>query len=117
MSSTRSPDNRLDDIVDACGDCVAWTRNITAAEIVSNQQLFLALCRLVEIIGEAANHLPTAYRTEMSSIPWRKIVATRNLFVHRYWIIDRGLMLLTIHNDLPKLVAAIQEWRTSKAYP
>ena len=113
----RTPDDRLDDILDACHDCINWTADKSATEITVNTLLFAALCRLLCIVGEAANHLPTEYRTLMPLVPWRKVVATRNLLIHRYWIIDRGLLLLIINNDLPKLVATIKEWRSLKVNP
>ena len=117
MNQTRTPASRLADILDACHYCVAWTQDLQACDIVSDSKLFHALCRLLCNIGEAANYLPIDYRAEMPLIPWRKVVATRNLLVHRYWVVDRGLLLLTIHNDLPKLVAAIHEWQSAKANP
>jgi uncharacterized protein with HEPN domain len=109
---SRTADDRLADILDASRDCIAWTARISANEIAANTMLFAALCRLLGIIGEAANHLPPEYRTQMPLVPWRKVVATRNLLIHRYWVVDRGLLLLIIYNDLPKLVTTIQDWRT-----
>ena len=37
-----------------------------------------ATVRNLELIGEAANHLPKHIREDNTSIPWRQIIATRN---------------------------------------
>jgi uncharacterized protein with HEPN domain len=114
-SPKRAPDSRINDIVEAARTCIDWTKATEAKTIFEDTKLFDALCRRMSIIGEAANHLPTEYRTEMSVIPWRKIVAMRNLLVHRYWFVDRGLLLLIVHNELPNLVSVIEGWRTARA--
>jgi hypothetical protein len=41
-----------------------------------------ATLRNLELIGEAATHIPTAIREANPDIPWRLIVATRNPLVH-----------------------------------
>jgi uncharacterized protein with HEPN domain len=114
-SPKRAPEARINDIVEAARMCIDWTNANEAKAIVEDTKLFNALCRSISIIGEAANHLPTEYRTEMSVIPWRKIVAMRNLLVHRYWFVDRGLLLLIIHNELPNLISVIEGWQTARA--
>ena len=43
-----------------------------------------ALERCVELIGEAATRLPEAWRASYRAIPWRQIIAMRNVMIHGY---------------------------------
>ncbi len=68
----------------------------------------LALTRLVEIIGEAANRVSEDARRDAPKIPWPQIIGMRNRLIHGYDVIDDDLLRDTIANDLPPLIAALQ---------
>ncbi len=61
------------------------------------------------IIGEAANHLPEEIKARAPDIPWRRIVAFRNLVVHEYWHRDPDIIANTVEDHLPSLDAALAE--------
>lgn len=61
------------------------------------------------IIGEAANKLSTELRALYSNIPWRILIATRNILIHDYVQTDYHLLWLTIQNDLPVLKLQLQD--------
>lgn len=44
----------------------------------------LATERRLEIIGEAARGVPESFREAHPEIPWRRIVALRNVPIHEY---------------------------------
>lgn len=69
----------------------------------------LALTRLVEIIGEAANRVSEDARLDAPEIPWPQIIGMRNRLIHGYDVIDYDLLWDTIANDLPPLIAALQD--------
>jgi len=78
-------------------------------ELGRNRVIQLALTRLVEIVGEAANRVSPATRDASPNIPWPQIVGMRNRLVHGYDVIDLDLLRRTIKEDLPPLIAALQE--------
>ena len=53
-----------------------------------NRILQLALTRLVEIVGEAANRVSPTTQQAYSQIPWPQIIGMRNRLVHGYDVID-----------------------------
>jgi uncharacterized protein with HEPN domain len=53
------------------------------AEYLADEDLRLAIERR-EIIGEAANRVCTSFQDIHPEIPWRKIVAQRNVLAHEY---------------------------------
>ena len=70
--------------------------------------LLLALVRLIEIIGEAANRVSENTRKLIPSVPWPLLIAMRNRLIHGYFDIDADRVWDTMVNDLPPLVAAIK---------
>jgi len=83
--------------------------NANREELVRNRLLQLALTRLMEIVGEAANRVSEATREKTPEIPWAQIVGMRNRLVHGYDVIDFDLLRDTVTTDLPPLIAALQE--------
>ena len=56
-----------------------------------------------QIIGEAAARIPLKIRVEYRTVPWKKIVAFRNLIIHDYAKIKYSKVWDIIHKELPKL--------------
>ncbi|HYN17137.1 MAG TPA: DUF86 domain-containing protein, partial [Actinomycetes bacterium] len=67
-----------------------------------------AVIRWIEIIGEAARGLSAELRQTYPEVPWRRMVAMRNVLIHGYFDIDVDLVWSVAKNDLPKLEAQIQ---------
>ena len=62
----------------------------------------LALTRLIEIIGEAANRVPEQFREDHSEVPWFEIIGMRNRLIHAYDEVDFDFLWSVVRNDLPK---------------
>ena len=60
-----------------------------------------AVFRRLEIIGEAAKHIPPAVRERHPDIPWQKVAGLRDVLIHRYYgiIVEQVWRILTV--DLP----------------
>jgi uncharacterized protein with HEPN domain len=67
-----------------------------------------AVVRWVEIIGEAARGLTEELRQAHPEVPWRQMIAMRNVLIHGYFDIDVDLVWSVADNDLPKLAAQIR---------
>lgn len=57
----------------------------------------------LEILGEAARGLSDELPRRHPDIPWREIVAMRNVLAHGYFGIDIERVWTTVERDLPKL--------------
>lgn len=42
----------------------------------------LAITRLIEIIGEAANRVSIEFQSKYSQIPWMQMISARNRLIH-----------------------------------
>lgn len=87
---------------DAALEAMEMCRGIEQQDLEKNRQLELALVKLVEIIGEAANNVS---RTRQAQLPmdFKAIVGMRHRLVHGYFNIDFDLLWDTIQQDLPLL--------------
>jgi uncharacterized protein with HEPN domain len=67
-----------------------------------------AVIRWIEIIGEATRGLTEELRQAHPEVPWRQMVAMRNVLIHGYFDIDVDLVWSVAENDLPKLAAQVR---------
>lgn len=57
----------------------------------------------LQMIGEAANNISAPFQKKHPEIPWKDIIAMRNLLVHQYFRIDPDELWSTAYDDLPRL--------------
>ena len=74
-----------------------------------DRTLQLALTRLIEIVGEAANRVSKTTQSRHTEIPWHKIIGMRNRLIHGYDVTDIDILWDTITNDLPPLIEKLNE--------
>lgn len=67
-----------------------------------------AVCRNLEIIGEAAGRIALEFRLAHSEIPWRQMISARNILIHNYDGIDPAIVWGIVERDISSLLAAIQ---------
>lgn len=99
---------RLGHMLEAAGKAVAFARNRTRADLDSDEQLTLALTRLLEIVGEAAAAVTEPVHSTHAEIPWRAIIGTRNRLIHGYFDVDKDIIWRIVSHDLPNLVVALR---------
>jgi len=99
----------LKDMLGHAQEAVELLGDASREALGHNRVLQLALTRLVEIVGEAANRVSEATREKHPEIPWRQVVGMRNRLVHGYDVIDFDLLWDTVTSDLPPLIEALQE--------
>lgn len=79
-------------------------RGRARGDLDCDRMLTLALTRLLEILGEAANRIPPERRLEYPGIPWRRVVGLRNRLIHDYDRVDLEILWQIVTSDLPELV-------------
>ena len=95
-------------MLDHTRETVRLLGNTSRAQFASNRVMQLALTRLVEIIGEAANRVSAETQQKEPGIPWAQIVGMRNRLIHGYDVIDYDLLWDTITVDLPPLISSLE---------
>ena len=79
-----------------------------AAVVVADPRTFFALSYVVQIVGEAANRVSEAGRALLPGTPFRQIVGIRHHLVHGYEDIDAEILVETVRQDLPPLIASLR---------
>jgi len=100
---------RLRHMMDHAREAVGLIQGKSRADFDSDRLLELALVRLMEIIGEAANRVSSEYQTRYSSIPWSQIVSLRNRLIHGYDAIDMDILWQILKQDLPRLIKELEK--------
>ncbi len=78
------------------------------ADLDTDRVFFLALLKLVEIVGEAATRVSDGMRTAHPEVPWREVIGTRNRLVHGYDAVDCDILWEIVAADFPVLAAQIK---------
>lgn len=103
---SRSDEQRLDDIREMCSvaaDIVGRGR----AALDSDQVLWLALERAVEVAGEAATQLTETARRDHPGVAWRELLGVRVVLAHAYHRVDRDLLWGIASKDLSEIARAL----------
>jgi uncharacterized protein with HEPN domain len=97
----------LDDIVRNIDDAVSYVSDMTYEQFVNDSRTVKAVIRSIEVMGEAAKHIPREIRDESPGIPWRNMTGMRDKCIHDYVGIDHETVWYVVKEDLPLIRPAI----------
>ncbi len=89
-------------------EAVQAVQGRTRTDLDGDRLLALALVKLVEIVGEAANRVSKSTRDANAAIPWSQIVGTRNRLVHGYDQVDHDILWRIVMDELPSVVEKLK---------
>ena len=75
----------------------------------TDRKLSLAVVRLLEIIGEAANGLSSEFKLSRTDLPWTGIIGMRNRLIHGYFDLNLDIVWQSIQEDLPFLLENLND--------
>lgn len=116
MSKTSQREWRfyLDDMIDFAEKTLAYTDGLDQAAFVTDGIVYDATLRNLELIGEAAAHIPDKVRASRPDIPWRMIIATRNRLIHGYLGVDNDTIWSVIQDDVPELLSSLRTLKSEQ---
>ena len=100
---------RLQHMLDAANEAASFASGKSRHDLADDRMLALSIVKSIEIIGEAASRVSQETRAQYPAVPWATIVAMRNRLIHVYFDIDLDRVWDTINEDLPFLIAHLQE--------
>ena len=106
--SRRDPDVALLQMLDHAREAMILSKGKSAQELIDDRVLSLAIVRLMEIVGEAANRVPHEKRSKHPEVPWTQIISLRNRLIHGYDAIDYEILWQILDHDLPELVFSLE---------
>lgn len=106
--SKRDDQISLIDMLNHAKEAVDLLGEASLDDLVGNRVMQLALRKLVEVVGEAANRVSEGMQQQYTSIAWGEIIGTRNRMVHGYDDVDLSILWDIIKNDLPPLIVQLE---------
>jgi len=95
-------------MLDHAREAVGIAKSKAREDLDRDRMLNLALTRLIEIIGEAANRIDNDTQLKHPEIPWPEIIAMRNRVIHAYDEVDLNVLWDVIDLDLPPLIEQLR---------
>lgn len=99
----------LDDMIGFAEKVIAYTDGFDQNRFVVSGLNYDATIRNLELLGEAATHIPPEIREANSAIAWRQVIATRNRLIHGYLGIDNDTVWSIVRDDIPVLLPELRK--------
>jgi uncharacterized protein with HEPN domain len=109
--STKGPEvslTYLADMADRINKIFAYTEGLNLEQFCKDRRTVDSVCFNLAVLGEAANKVPSQVQQQLSDVPWRKIISTRNKLIHGYSTIDDELIWDIVKTDLPNLLRTLE---------
>ena len=98
----------IQDMIEFSEKVLSYTDGMDQDAFVADGRTYDATLRNLELIGEAATHIPNEVRAAHPEIQWRRIIGTRNRVAHGYLGLDDDVIWDIIRTDIPKLLPALR---------
>ena len=99
----------LDDMLVAAEKVLRYTQGVDLARFVDDEKTFDAVVRNLEIIGEAAKHIPAEVQARYPDVEWRSIAGLRDIVAHEYFGIDEDILWDIIMHQVPALLTQVRQ--------
>lgn len=107
---SRSTSERIVDILHAIDRCRRYVEVLGRDDIDLVDMADDAIKRNLQVIGEAAKHLPAELTGAHPEIPWPQIRGFRNVLVHQYFGVDTEIVRDVVETYLPPLAEALHQY-------
>ena len=95
------------DILESIERIEEYTKEYDFKSFTQDRKTVDAVLRNLEIIGEAAKHIPEDIRMQHPEIPWKRVIGLRNVVIHHYFGVDLSIVWVIIKKQLPELKKAV----------
>ena len=98
----------LKDILSAIESIERFVEGMSQESFTADDKTSSAVIRKLEVIGEAARHIPDDIRAAHPQVPWSEMAGMRDRLIHAYFGVDYGLVWETIKERIPLVKPLIQ---------
>lgn len=104
----------VNDMIIFSENVLRYTENLNQTEFELNTLIYDATLRNLELIGEAATHIPPEIRATYPNISWRQMIALRNRLIHAYLGLDNDVLWDVIQTDIPSLLVDLNQLKINE---
>ena len=97
------------DMREAAAKIARFTDDLDNVAFASNELIRDAVLRNLEVIGEAAKHIPPEIRAKVKGLDWRRVIGFRDIVAHAYFGIDDAILWNIVSVKVPELIAVLEE--------
>lgn len=105
---------RLEHILAAINRVMRYTTGKTYEDLLSDDMMYYAVVKNIEMMGEAANMLTKEFTDAHQETPWKMVRGMRNYIVHEYFQIDSAVVWDVITNELADFRNQISRYLSDK---
>lgn len=113
MCETRDEGRRwnlyVQDMIEFAEKVLSYTDGLDQAAFVADGRTYDATLRNIQLIGEAATHIPSDAREAYPLIPWRAIIGARNRLAHSYLHISEVIIWSIIQDAIPSMLPHLRK--------
>ena len=105
----RGWDLYVHDMIDFAERVLSYTEVLDQDAFVADRRTYDATLRNLQLIGEAATHIPPEVRESCPTIPWRAIIGVRNRLAHSYLHVSDVIIWSIIQDAIPNLIPELRK--------
>ncbi|MBC8154471.1 MAG: DUF86 domain-containing protein [Bacteroidetes bacterium] len=94
---------RIEHMLESIKQIQQFTEGVAYDAYKQDLKLRLALTRLVEILGEAADYVSEDTKLRFADVEWILLSRVRNILIHEYFGVDYDIIWDSIQRDIPPL--------------
>lgn len=94
-------------ILEAIEKIKKYTEGMDFEDFVEDEKTVDAVVGNLEIIGDAAKHIPDEFKASHPGVPWKEITGMRDKLIHAYFGMDLSLLWYAVQNELEILEHAM----------
>jgi uncharacterized protein with HEPN domain len=98
----------LQHILDECVYLIKESEDTGFEDFIKNGRLTRAICRSLEIIGEASSKVHPDLKAKYPFVSWREMSDIRNKIIHHYFGVDYDIVWDTVKTNIPALKEGIE---------
>lgn len=98
----------LQHILQECLYLLKESHETSFEDFIKNERLKRAVCRSLEIIGEASSKINSDLKAKYPFVSWREMSDIRNKIIHNYFGVDYDIVWDTVKTNIPSLKEGIE---------
>ena len=99
----------LDDLIESIEKIEEYVQRLSFDDFTQDGKTIDAVVRNLEVMGEAAKHIPQKLRDKYPAVPWREMAGMRDKLIHGYFGINLDVVWKTIEKRLPETKTSLKQ--------